>query len=164
MDWSAPSVAALVAIGLWLVLPQRSSDHVITEVRPSATLKGSELDLRALLAKVRPSVVSIKTGTRSVSGDSEAAGSGVVLSGDGLVLTNAHVIEGATAIQVTLSDGSTHPADLVGSFTANDVAIVKAARRVGPHAGRARSRPTGCRSATTWSRSATRSTSARSRR
>jgi S1-C subfamily serine protease len=118
-------VAALVAVGMWLVLP-RSSDDVITEVRPSATLKGRELDLRALLVKVRPSVVSIKTGIRSVSGDSEAAGSGVVLSGDGLVLTNAHVIEGATAIQVSLSDGSTHPADLVGSFTANDVAIVRA--------------------------------------
>jgi serine protease Do len=53
------------------------------------------------------------------------AGSGMVISDDGLVLTNNHVIEGATTITVTLADGRDEDADLVGSIPSNDVALVR---------------------------------------
>jgi S1-C subfamily serine protease len=49
----------------------------------------------------------------------------MVIEPDGLVLTNAHVIEGATRISVTLADGSRRPADLVGSLPQEDVALVQ---------------------------------------
>ena len=114
-------VAALVATVMWVALPREEANRTVTEVRPSLELDASALDIQTLLSKVRPSVVSIKTGTAN----GEAAGSGVVLSADGLVLTNAHVVDGASGVEVEFSDGSTHGADLVGSFPTNDVALVK---------------------------------------
>lgn len=90
--------------------------------RPSATVPGKNLDVRSLLNKVSPSVVSIHTGTRQ----GEAAGSGIIISKDGLVLTNAHVVEGATSIEIDLSDGRTVKARLIGSVPQNDVALIKA--------------------------------------
>ena len=90
--------------------------------RPAAKVAGPSLDIRALLDKVRPSVVSIHTGTRS----GDAAGSGVVLRSDGLVLTNAHVVEDATRIEVDFADGQSVPAKLVGSLPENDVAVIQA--------------------------------------
>lgn len=90
--------------------------------RGSSAISGETLDIRALLEKVQPSVVSIHTGTR----EGEAAGSGVVLSADGLVLTNAHVIEGATLIEVDFADGQSVEARLIGSAPESDVALIKA--------------------------------------
>jgi putative serine protease PepD len=89
--------------------------------RPSATVSGEDLDVRSLLEKVKPSVVSIHTGTRQ----GDAAGSGVVISDDGLILTNAHVVEGATSIEVDFHDGSTGEARLIGAVPENDVALIK---------------------------------------
>ena len=93
-----------------------------TPSRNSNAVSGEALDIRALLEKVQPSVVSIHTGTR----EGEAAGSGVVLSADGLVLTNAHVVEGATLIEVDFADGQTVEARLIGAAPESDVALVKA--------------------------------------
>ena len=53
------------------------------------------------------------------------AGSGVVISDDGLVLTNAHVVSGAQTITVRFFDGETSSAELVGSFPDDDVALVR---------------------------------------
>ncbi len=106
-DGQAPSTAATVTAA-----PRSTSSE----------LDGEDLDIRAVLDKVQPSVVSIHTGTRQ----GEAAGSGVVISEDGLVLTNAHVIEGATSIEVDFYDGQTAEARLVGSVPEADVALVKA--------------------------------------
>ena len=54
-----------------------------------------------------------------------AAGSGFVISQDGYILTNYHVIEGATAIQVAFADGRTYDATLVGGESPNDIAVLK---------------------------------------
>jgi putative serine protease PepD len=54
-----------------------------------------------------------------------AEGSGVVLTADGNVLTNNHVVSGARTISVTLSDGSEHPATVVGTAPSYDLAVVK---------------------------------------
>ena len=54
-----------------------------------------------------------------------AEGSGVVLTADGNVLTNNHVVAGARTISVTLSDGSEHPATVVGTAPSYDLAVVK---------------------------------------
>jgi S1-C subfamily serine protease len=91
---------------------------------------GTLLDVAAVISKVEPSVVTINTqvtidqGRRSYSG--EAAGTGLVLTADGEILTNAHVVADATSITVTL-DGETTPREavLVGADTVNDVALLK---------------------------------------
>lgn len=88
--------------------------------RPSATIAGESLDIRSILEKVGPSVVSIHTGTRQ----GDAAGSGIVINKDGLILTNAHVIDGATSIEVDFNDGRTGSATVVGSVVDNDVALI----------------------------------------
>lgn len=54
-----------------------------------------------------------------------AAGSGFVISSNGYILTNYHVIEGATSIQVAFQDGASYPATLVGGEASNDVAVLK---------------------------------------
>ena len=85
------------------------------------------MDIRAVLRKVEPSVVAIETNPVSQNGGlfGRGAGTGVIISDDGLVLTNNHVIEGADSIKVKLFDGRELNADLVGSSPADDVALVK---------------------------------------
>jgi len=67
--------------------------------------------------QVRPSVVEISTTT--------ALGSGVVFDSVGNIVTNAHVVGQATTFQVTLADGRTMPATLVGAYTPDDLAVVR---------------------------------------
>ncbi len=52
-------------------------------------------------------------------------GSGIIMSEDGYIITNAHVVEGATSLKVMTSDGETYEAQLVGSDTVTDLAVVK---------------------------------------
>jgi putative serine protease PepD len=75
----------------------------------------------AVAAKVLPSVVSL---TVAGSGG-RGGGSGVVISDDGYVLTNNHVVEGAGTIRVTFNDGSTASGRIVGADAASDLAVVK---------------------------------------
>lgn len=54
-----------------------------------------------------------------------SSGSGFILSENGYVVTNFHVVEGASSVKVKLHDGSSHPAALVGYDSTNDVAVLK---------------------------------------
>ena len=59
-------------------------------------------------------------------GEGEAAGTGVVIGSDGLVVTNHHVVEGATSIEVTVvSTGRTYDAEVLGSNAKRDVAVLR---------------------------------------
>jgi S1-C subfamily serine protease len=55
----------------------------------------------------------------------EGAGTGFVASADGLIYTNAHVVDGADDVQVTLADGTTHDGQVIGVDTTDDLAVVK---------------------------------------
>ena len=87
----------------------------------------------AAAAAITPSVVNIKAlnGTDESlwnSGESNlgtSSGSGVVISADGYVITNNHVVEGATDIEVALSDKRIYDAKLVGSDPSTDLALLK---------------------------------------
>ncbi|MFF8505207.1 S1C family serine protease [Streptomyces anulatus] len=70
---------------------------------------------------VSPAIVEI--GAASSAGNS--TGSGVVITGDGEIVTNNHVISGAQQIQVTLSTGKTYTADVVGTDPDKDLALIK---------------------------------------
>ena len=65
-------------------------------------------------------------GRQEASGQGSAEGSGVVLSADGAVLTNNHVVAGSTGeITVTLADGTEHPATVVGAAPSYDLAVLQ---------------------------------------
>lgn len=73
------------------------------------------------VAKVGPAVVTVVNDT----GQGQASGSGVIISGDGYILTNNHVVEGQRALSVTFQNGDTAEAELIGSDTFADVAVIK---------------------------------------
>jgi S1-C subfamily serine protease len=74
---------------------------------------------------VGPSVVSVGAQSRTRPGQAASAGSGVVISSDGYVLTNSHVVHEATALEVSLTDGRRFTASLVGEDPATDLALVQ---------------------------------------
>jgi len=74
--------------------------------------------------RLRPSVVEITSTANGRFGQSEGSGSGVIIDEQGFILTNNHVVSGADVIEVTLEDGSTLPATVVGTDPANDLAVI----------------------------------------
>lgn len=91
---------------------------------------GSELSVQEIIAKNENSVVAIST--EAVATDfwarqyvTKGAGSGVIYSEDGYIITNNHVIEGASNIKVTLNDGNTANATLVATDRQTDLAVIK---------------------------------------
>ena len=82
------------------------------------------LDQSAVLGQVTPGLVDINTTLNYQS--AVGAGTGIVLDAGGEVLTNNHVIEGATGITATsLANGRTYPVDVIGYDRGNDIALVR---------------------------------------
>jgi serine protease Do len=139
------SPAAAVAAATFVFSPARP----VTAASPSqatTTLDRFSEELRALSEKVAPSVVQVVASGYTSSGDGKAGlfareqstGSGVVISADGLVVTNAHVVEGSSEIYVLVKAASTTkgasivaprsrrlPARLVGLDKQTDVALLE---------------------------------------
>ena len=91
---------------------------------------GAELSTQELVAEVAPAVVSIVVETVSYNWFWQAvpqtgAGSGIIISSDGYIVTNNHVVEDAEKVTVTLSDGRTFDATIVGTDAQTDLAVVK---------------------------------------
>ena len=96
--------------------------------------------ITAAVARVAPTVVTVQTesvqavprdfyeqffGGRSGRRTSSGLGSGFVVREDGVIVTNAHVISGATRISVAFRDGTTYQAKLLGLDETNDLAVIK---------------------------------------
>ncbi len=88
------------------------------------------LSISEIASAGKPAVVAINTEVSVTSpfgenGTAQAAGSGFVISADGYIVTNHHVISGARKISVTLDNGKAYDATLVGSDSINDLAVLK---------------------------------------
>src|SRR6266498_386337 len=119
-------VSGLVGGGLGAVLGARSHAApprpVVTEV--VASNRASLDRVQAVANAVLPVVVQIEAGT----GSGRATGSGVIMTRDGYVLTNAHVVAGAERILVTLPSAEELRARLVGRDSGSDLAVLKVQR------------------------------------
>ena len=107
-----------------------TNENMASKLGTTSTESGSELTAADIAGMTANSVVEITTET--VTTDSwmqqyvmNGAGSGVVLSQDGYIVTNNHVIDGANKITVRLKNGTTYSATLVGTDSKTDVAVLK---------------------------------------
>ncbi len=102
-----------------------------TENASTIANTGNELSTVEISKKVGPAVVGVTstiTGAMSIFNTamvSEGTGSGIIISSDGYVVTNNHVIEGASSVKVTLNTGSEYDAKIIGSDTKTDLAVLK---------------------------------------
>ena len=107
------------------VLPTSKPDANQTTASASTT---TAMDVPDVVAKVAPAVVTVINRV-SASGMGQSSGtgsgSGAVISPDGYIITNHHVIEGNTSLEVIFSDGTQRPAELVGDDPLMDLALVK---------------------------------------
>ncbi len=99
--------------------------------KPTLSFAGATLSVADVLKAVEPAVVALSTQQQidpnSFFGvePSQGAGTGIVLTPDGYILTNAHVIEGAATIKVTFSDRKVRSATVIGRDRERDIALVK---------------------------------------
>lgn len=101
---------------------------------------GRKTAITAAVQRVAPTVVTVQTevvqrvpadvfeqffGGQSGRRATAGLGSGFIVREDGVILTNAHVVSGASTISVALRDGKTYPAKLLGADETNDLAVIK---------------------------------------
>jgi len=106
-----------------------SASHTLTQLASVASSKAAAPDgsVEQVASTLLPSVVSVLSSSSSSAGE----GSGVILTADGMILTNNHVISGATSLQVQFNDGTTAKATVVGADPTDDLAVIKASGKSG---------------------------------
>ena len=148
----AVTIIGFAGFGVWQLLAPGSSANGDIVSPPSASEPTTpELTLRdvprsdeviaadgkltptQIAAKVRPSVAGIVAYVPSSANGfygygntlAQSEGSGIIMSADGYVITNAHVISGATGIKVVLNNDEEYTAQVIGSDSATDLAVLK---------------------------------------
>ena len=131
------SVMGVGAVQVWDSGGDNGVPAVSTATSPTSTdnepaqgtsLVADCLTAAAVYEQVRPAVVEITStvGSRGPFGpQGSGTGTGVIIDADGHILTNYHVVEGASSIEVRFEDGSTASAELIGSDPANDLAVIQ---------------------------------------
>lgn len=143
-------VVVLVLVGCEGANPSDSSAQSRT-LPPAAPIPGGPVPaakvdasrrtaITTAVERVAPAVVTVQTetvervpvdffeyfmGGRTGERRNAGIGSGFVVRGDGVIVTNAHVIAGATKVQVAMRDGTTYDATVVGADETNDLAVVR---------------------------------------
>ena len=112
-------------------IPSEQTEQISSQRRTAIT---------SAVSRVAPSVVTVQTevieavpadfyeqffGGRSGRRTSAGLGSGFIVRPDGVIITNAHVVSGATRISVAMRDGTTYQAKLLGADETNDLAVIK---------------------------------------
>ena len=99
------------------VLPAASSTPQTSLALSGSAALALQEQMVAVIKQVSPSVVVIET--------DQGLGSGIIYDNNGDIVTNAHVVGTATTFKVTLADGHIYTGSLVGSYTPDDIAVVK---------------------------------------
>lgn len=120
-------VAGVLGAALYVnFMPQMAKNKIEQSKQVTLQENSATIDL---VKKVGPSVVSINTSStvQSFFGEQQqkGAGTGVIVSSDGLVLTNKHVVEGASTVTVTNTEGKQYEGKILALDPANDIAFVK---------------------------------------
>ena len=109
-----------------LTINQVSSGSVTNASAASSATTTSDIVKKTADSVVEIATEGITTGSFARQYVTKGAGSGVIISSDGYIVTNHHVIDGASTIKVTLRDGTTsYDATLIGSDEDNDIALLK---------------------------------------
>lgn len=110
------------------IFPQKVIYEQKNIVEHTAT-NSDNMSIQQVVANVQDSVVeinvSLRTGILNQSISSQSAGSGVIFTSDGYIVTNNHVIESADEIRVKLKDGQSYNARIIGSDVKSDLAVLK---------------------------------------
>jgi len=138
-SWHAPARLALFVAALAAILPSTWGQSA-TAPATAPDLVALERAFQEVVQRVSPSVVGIRARRHGlatapgVDGSLGAAigdhlvvlnGSGTIIRDDGLILTNQHVIQGATVIEVVLFDGRVRSARVVGADARSDLAVLR---------------------------------------
>ncbi len=136
--WSAVLIGALVGgitgAALMFGLTQAFGGSSGGSAHSSSTGRGvltgagltarNGLDAAAIFDTVRPSVVVVDTTTVTRRQRDQGEGSGIVLDTNGHILTNNHVVDNTSRVQVTLADGKSYPATVLATDAADDLAVI----------------------------------------
>lgn len=104
--------------GSGIVLQDRPEDDTVTNTT-------DKMSTEQVAEKVKSSVVGILSYGSYNTVDPSSSGSGIIISKDGYIVTNAHVVDGAVGISVLLEDGTEKTAKLIGQDTKTDLAVIK---------------------------------------
>ncbi|MCM1329216.1 MAG: trypsin-like peptidase domain-containing protein [Ruminococcus sp.] len=124
IGWTA---AAFMLAGFFYLYSARETVPAEEDVKSAFVLTEAsrELTIPEIVKKAKPSVVGIS----SRFGESVGTGTGIIMSADGYIVTNAHVVknssETAESVTVVLSDKSEYPAEIIGADSPTDLAVVK---------------------------------------
>lgn len=103
---------------------EETSGNTLVEIQPVPENNDGGYATTDIYEKVNPSVVNITVyGSQSIS--ALGRGTGIVMTADGYIITNAHVVKGGTSVNVTFSDDSNVNGVIVGSDEATDLAVIK---------------------------------------
>ena len=115
-------------------------DEIINSIRPRTFLSSSPTNFTAAAEAVTPTVVNIKISQGNDRFDfwgmgsiGTSTGSGVIISQDGYIVTNNHVIENSSEIEVTLNNRNSYRAKLIGTDPSTDLALLKIKAKNLPH-------------------------------
>ncbi len=120
----------LALLSLALISSAACGDEAAPSAVPTKSVSPGELSTVDVVRQLTPSVVHVLTIPFEAGADGPTlsgigVGTGIVLQSDGYVLTNNHLIDGAESIVITLHNGESYPARLVGGDSNPDVAVVK---------------------------------------
>lgn len=128
-------IGAAVGGGVVYLMVQSEPTPILSQSAPVDTTRIFSVDINTTVTQsveeVGPAVVTVLShlpARRTFFGppvEQTASGSGVIISADGYIVTNNHVVDGAQSLEVILADGNTLPAELIGVDRFADLAVVK---------------------------------------
>ncbi|MCX4973366.1 S1C family serine protease [Streptomyces sp. NBC_00620] len=115
-------VAAAIGGGTAYGIQELTGNDTVSSSTSTSVVPTADKGTVAGVAKaVSPSIVEITASSNA----GEATGSGVIITTDGEIITNNHVVSGASSIKVQLSNGKSYTASVVGTDSAKDLALIK---------------------------------------